>query len=102
MVGAGLLSLPWTMQQASLGPGVCAIVIMAVLNGASLVALAICCQATKTYSYKMIGELCFGRWAGLIIQTVVGLYAFGSCITYAVLVGSRPPPLSCSHPRSVQ
>jgi amino acid permease len=87
MIGAGLLSLPWTMEQASLGPGIAAMVIMAFLNGASLMLLALSCHLTNLFSYNAIGAYCFGPQIGRFMQAVVGLYAFGSCVTYAVLVG---------------
>ena len=87
MIGAGLLSLPWTMEQASLVGGVGALVFMAIFNSVSLYFLAKCCELTGAYSYKGIGEVCFGRRAGLFIQAIVGLYTLGSCVTYAVLAG---------------
>jgi hypothetical protein len=40
MVGAGLLSLPWALAQLSWGVGIVALVMIAVLNAASLLIIA--------------------------------------------------------------
>lgn len=87
MVGAGLLSLPWALGQASVGAGIIAMLVMALLNGISLIVIARCCELCGKFSYMECGKACFGPWAGIAIQVVVGLYAFGSCVSYAILVG---------------
>lgn len=85
IVGAGLLSLPWCMKEATLMTGIIAAVIIAVLNAYSFVMLAWCCEYSGSFSYKKMGQEAFGTTWGVIIQVFVLCYTFGSCVSYVVL-----------------
>lgn len=91
MIGAGFLSLPWTFREATMIPSIVTLLLMGLLNAVSAYALARMCELTGTFTYKAIGELVLGKFAGNIIQALVGCYALGSCITYAVLTGDLVP-----------
>ena len=91
MIGAGLLSLPYTLRQAAWAPGIAALIVMAVLNGLSLIVIAQCCVLANSYSYLEIGEATFGRYAAVAIQVTVILYTLGSCVSYVVLIGDFLP-----------
>ena len=61
IVGAGLLSMPWTIKEGSLVVGLICMALVCFLNIMSLYFLAVCCELTGKFTYKGIAELVFGR-----------------------------------------
>ena len=49
--------------------------------------LARCCEIAGAYTYKEVGKRALGPWAGVVAQTIVAGYTFGSCVSYIVLIG---------------
>ncbi|KAA0164728.1 hypothetical protein FNF31_02265 [Cafeteria roenbergensis] len=87
VVGAGMLSLPWCLMQASLIPGLTLMVGISALAALSVV--VICASADLAggvYTFKELGARAVGPGFGVFLQVVVALYTLGSCISYAVLL----------------
>lgn len=69
----------------------CTVVLLAAY---AFILLAKCCEQTRVYSYKELGVRAFGVDAGSLIQWVVLLYTFGSCVGYVVLIGESLSPFT--------
>lgn len=91
IIGAGLLSLPWCFKEATVAPGVVALLFTGLLNCMSVLVLARCCDLAGDFSFFGIAAAALGKRAALVVQATVGLYAAGSCITYVVLIGDLIP-----------
>jgi solute carrier family 38 (sodium-coupled neutral amino acid transporter), member 2 len=87
VVGAGLLSLPWCLKEASLVPG---LVLMILIAGLAALSVLVICAASDlaggVSTFKELGEKAAGKGFGVFIQVVVALYTLGSCISYCVLL----------------
>ena len=95
LVGAGLLSLPYTLKRAGLATGVAAMVVMCCLNASSLLLIARCAELSGKYSYKDISKAALGGTAATLITGVMALYTLGSCVSFVVLIGDFVPSLVC-------
>ena len=95
LVGAGLLSLPYTLKRAGLVTGVCAMMLMCILNALSLLVIARCCDMSGAYTYLEVGRVALGRRAATAITVVMVLYTLGSCVAFTVLLGDFLPALMC-------
>eukprot|EP01138_Halocafeteria_seosinensis_P012075 gb/GECG01012341.1/.p1 GENE.gb/GECG01012341.1/~~gb/GECG01012341.1/.p1 ORF type:complete len:685 (+),score=79.80 gb/GECG01012341.1/:1-2055(+) len=91
VVGAGLLSLPWTYCEASIVTGTFAMLLTAVLNWGAAYMIAASAESLQVFTYRELGEQTLGLVWGRIAQAVMGLYTFGSCVTYLVLLGDFIP-----------
>jgi sodium-coupled neutral amino acid transporter 11 len=96
LVGAGLLSLPYTLKRAGLVTGVVALTTMCALNGVSALVIARCCDLAGQYSYLAVGRASLGPAAGTAISGVMALYTMGSCVSFLVLLGDFLPALVCA------
>lgn len=95
LVGAGLLSLPYTLKRAGLVTGVAAMTTMCVLNAFSVLLIARCCDLSKKYSYLDVGRSALGPAAGVVITAIMAVYTLGSCVSFTVLLGDFLPALVC-------
>ena len=91
VVGAGIVSLPWTLLMMSTGVGVGALVVCAALAASASIVLAECADLAGTFNYRAMTVKAFGSRAGTWVQAVMGLYTLGSCVSYVVLVGDFVP-----------
>jgi amino acid permease len=92
-VGAGLLSLPFCIATAGLAPGALALLLTGVLNCASAVLIARCCQLSGAASYMELVGAAFGRAAQARVALLLALYTLGSCASYVVVLGDQLPSL---------
>lgn len=93
LVGAGLLSLPYTMLRAGLVPGIVAMVVMTLLCGFSAILIARCCEMAGQFTYKGIAVAALGPRAATAVTATLVLYTLGSCVAFSVLVGDFLPDL---------
>jgi amino acid permease len=93
VIGAGLLSLPYTFKRASLVPGASAMAVTGVLNCASMLLLGKCAALTGATSYRDLSEIAFGSQAATVLAAIMALYTLGSCISYIILLGDALPEL---------
>jgi solute carrier family 38 (sodium-coupled neutral amino acid transporter), member 11 len=97
IVGAGLLSLPATLKQAGLVPGIFLQLLVCALNTASMLCIAHSCELSNRFTYKEQGEFALGKVASLLITIVMALYTLGSLISFTVLIGDNLPALVCEN-----
>ena len=95
LVGAGLLSLPYTLQRAGLVTGCVVMCLMACLNASSLLLIARCCELSGKYTYKDVGSAALGSAAATCISAIMAVYTLGSCVSFVVLIGDFLPALVC-------
>lgn len=95
LVGAGLLSLPATLMQAGLVPGLVMQLLMCALNTASMLCIAQSCDLSGKFTFKEHGVFALGKAAGVAITAVMALYTLGSLISFVVLIGDNLPALVC-------
>ena len=95
LVGAGLLSLPYTLKRAGLVTGIVAMTGMCVVNACSVLLIARCCDLAQRYSYLDVGRAALGPVAGAAITAVMAVYTLGSCVSFTVLLGDFLPALVC-------
>ena len=88
VIGAGLFSMPWCLEQSTVVTGVLIFVLITVLNVFSFMLLAKCCTMAGCYSYLEIGERALGPRFGIAAQLTAMLYACGSLISYVVLANN--------------
>lgn len=62
-------------------------IITAILNWGAAFMIATSAEILQVFTYREIGEQTLGIWWGKISQAIMGLYTFGSCVTYLVLLG---------------
>ena len=87
ILGAGLFSMPWCLAQATAVSGTILLILCAVLNTISFVILCRCTEISGEYSYLKMGRVALGARFGVVVQSVVALYAVGSTISFVVLTG---------------
>jgi amino acid permease len=87
ILGAGLFSMPWCLSQATAVSGALLLVLCACLNTISFVILCRCTELSGEYSYLKMGRVALGGRFGILVQSVVALYAVGSTISFVVLTG---------------
>ena len=93
IVGAGMLSLPFTISAAGLLPGTLALLVTGILNCVSALLLAYSCEMSGATSYMDLVGLVFGaRWK-YYISILLAVYTFGSCASYIVVLGDQLPSL---------
>jgi amino acid permease len=95
LVGAGLLSLPATLMQAGLVPGIFLQLLMCALNTTSMLCIAQSCDLSKRFTFKEHGVFALGKPAAVAITTVMALYTLGSLVSFVVLIGDNLPALIC-------
>jgi amino acid permease len=89
LVGAGLLSLPFTFKRAGIVPGAVSMCLMAGLNAFSMMIIARCCELSGVFTYKGIGEKALGGVSAKVITAIMALYTLGSCVSFVVLLVSN-------------
>jgi amino acid permease len=91
IVGGGVLAIPAALREASVIPGVCLVLLMAVISVYSMVLLTLCCEKTKRFTYKDLLTLSFNERAGRLFEVVLFCYTFGITVGYARIVADSMP-----------
>ena len=88
IIGAGLFSMPWCLEQSTVLTGILIFFLISLLNVFSFMLLAKCCTMAGCYSYLEIGEHALGPKFGIAAQLTAMLYACGSLVSYVVLANN--------------
>ena len=97
LVGAGLLSLPFSILRAGLVTGVTAMCAMCLLNAGSILIIARCCELSGKFTYNDIGRAALGNTTARLITAIMAVYTLGSCVSFVVLIGDFLPSLVCEN-----
>ena len=93
IVGAGLLSLPYTVASAGLVSGVLALLLTGALNCLSALLLARSCEMSGAGSYMELVGSVLGGAAKSRVAVLLAVYTLGSCASYVVVLGDQLPSL---------
>ncbi|KAJ2721045.1 hypothetical protein GGI07_004235 [Coemansia sp. Benny D115] len=103
IVGAGVIGLPYAMQQTGVLVGVVLIVALAMAVDWTLQVLAVNSKLSGRQSYQELVEHCFGRWGLLANSLFQGAMAGGGMASFIVIVGDTlPHVLSALFPSAAQ
>ena len=91
-VGAGVLSLPFAFKCAGWLGGILILFAVALIESFTLYILSRWAEATGAKSYGELVHRSLGPLAAAILNIVVFLYLFGSCVAYLIIIGD------CIHP----
>ncbi|KAJ1900156.1 hypothetical protein LPJ66_001649 [Kickxella alabastrina] len=91
IVGAGVIGLPYAMQQTGLLLGVVMILVLAWLVDWTLRILALNAKMSGRQSYQDLVDYCFGRWGLLANSFFQGAMAGGGMASFIVIVGDTLP-----------
>ncbi len=94
VLAASVVSLPWTLQEASVIPGLFLLILSCYACAYSFILLAKCTLLTSTETYVGIAEKLYSKGVGTLVQVVMMLYTFGSCISFLVLLGDFCPAIA--------
>lgn len=85
-IGAGLLSLPFTVQRAGLLSGAIALAFTGSLNLCGALLLARCAHLSGAATFRGILDASLGARVGYFFSGVLSVYTLGSCASYVVVV----------------
>ncbi len=86
-LGAGALSLPFAIKQASLVPGLLLLALGAAATLFSIQLLIRARDATGARSYEDLTVAVMGQRVGLVMEVCVIVFCFGCAIAYIIAVG---------------
>ncbi|ETV96321.1 hypothetical protein H310_10483 [Aphanomyces invadans] len=84
IVGAGVLALPYALEQVGLVMGVVFLVVGGLLAYFSLYLLVVCSDLTKAMSYMHLASFTSGPRLSMFVQSVISLNLFGTSVGYLV------------------
>jgi amino acid permease len=85
LVGAGLLTLPYCLKNASIMVGIVLLFVVGALSAASFTLLAALCDATGQFTFRGLCEVTLGKKSAVVIQSVIAVYTTVSCLSYLIL-----------------
>lgn len=91
MIGGGILSLPFAMEECGLVLGIALIIGVALMTDLAAWMLLYASDATRENSYAGVAEALYGRWLGVVVDITVFLNNLGSCMGYVVIIGDLLP-----------
>eukprot|EP01051_Picozoa_sp_SAG22_P011918 SAG22_NODE_1189_length_5206_cov_14.857451_5_plen_459_part_00 len=89
VIGTGILALPVAYSRLGIGLGTVTIVLCAAVVFVSLVAFGQVVTEVGGVSYGNTIELALGPRCGAAISVVVGLFCYGICIVYSVVISTN-------------
>lgn len=93
IVGCGIVGIPFAVRESGLVAGVVLVVLSAVLTEKSLRILLDAARYIQVPSYEMLCEATFGRTGFLLVSIAMFVLAYGSMISYLIVVKDTLPPL---------
>ncbi|KAI3660257.1 hypothetical protein MP638_005120 [Amoeboaphelidium occidentale] len=91
IVGAGIIGLPYALNQAGLGFGILIMTSLAFLVDWTVRLLVRTSKLAGVSTYQDLVEFCFGRKGLIAISVFQFLFAFGAMCAYSVIVGDTVP-----------
>ena len=90
-IGAGVLSLPYTVSKSGLILGGANLVIGALISYTSMRLLTWACWRTKCWNYSKLISDTFGPIHGHILSWVIMIWTLGSTVPYNIIMTSTIP-----------
>eukprot|EP00968_Pinguiococcus_pyrenoidosus_P012426 scaffold1088_cov247-Pinguiococcus_pyrenoidosus.AAC.17 len=102
VVGAGIIGMPWAVEQSGIVGGIFFISLIAWITDLTLRMIIACGDRMKTLDYDATVEAIFGRRARLFCTATMGFFAYGAMVTYAVIIGDTVGTIAYEEPTQGQ
>lgn len=86
-LGAGILSLPYSMQQAGYLGGMFLLLMSAWSTRASIDILTHASDSYQIYTYEGVVEKCLGRFTRTVVEWSILVFCVGCAVAYCIAVG---------------
>ena len=86
IVGAGIVGLPFAVQQAGFVAGIILVIVCAILTEKSLRLLIETAKHAHVPTYEMVSEAAFGRFGFLFVAANMFVMAYGAMLSYLMIV----------------
>ena len=93
IVGAGIVGIPYAMQQTGLVSGIFMILLVTLMTEKSLRLLIETAKYIDVPSYEMLFEACFGKFGFLFLSFSMFIMSYGGMISYLMIVRDTLPVL---------
>ncbi|CDO92757.1 unnamed protein product [Kluyveromyces dobzhanskii CBS 2104] len=91
ILGSGVIGQPYAMKNCGLIGGFIATVFMSFLVDWTIRLIVVNLKLTGKSTYQASVEAAMGKWGGLLILIFNGLFAFGGCIGFCIIIGDSIP-----------
>ncbi|SCV03104.1 LANO_0G02168g1_1 [Lachancea nothofagi CBS 11611] len=91
ILGAGVIGQPFAVKNCGLMGGVLAIVLLSVLVDWTIRLIVVNMKISGKTSYQDTVEFAMGKKGKLLILLTNGLFAFGGCIGFCIIIGDTLP-----------
>lgn len=99
ILGVGVLTTAWAFKQTSIISGLLLFTFFCVCNLFSFCMIARCCDGCASFSYLEIGRSILGPKSGVLLQSIILVHAFFSCVSYIIFLGDLlPEAISSAYP----
>jgi len=86
IVGAGIVGLPFAIQESGLVPGIVLTILCALLTEKSLRLLIETAKHSDVPSYETLAEAAYGKFGFLFVTVSMFVMAYGAMLTYLMIV----------------
>lgn len=91
ILGAGIIGQPFAIKNCGLLGGVFAIILLSFLVDWTIRLIVVNLKLTGKTTYQDTVEFALGRWGKILILLANGLFAFGGCIGFCIIIGDTIP-----------
>lgn len=91
IIGAGIIGQAYALKQAGLLAGVALLVGLSFVIDWTLRLMVTNAKLSGTSTYQGTVKYCFGRTGMLLISISQGVFAFGGCLAFCVIIGDTIP-----------
>ncbi|AET37341.1 Avt2p Ecym_1084 [Eremothecium cymbalariae DBVPG len=91
ILGAGVIGQPFAIKNCGLIGGVCLIVLLTIIVDWTIRLIVINLKLTGKTTYQDSVEFAMGTKGKLLILFVNGLFAFGGCVGFCIIIGDSIP-----------
>jgi len=86
IVGAGIVGIPYAIQESGLIPGIFLVLFSALVTEKSLRLLIETAKHSNTPSYETLAEACYGKFGFLFISLNMFIMAYGALLSYLMII----------------
>ncbi|QEU60232.1 Avt2 [Kluyveromyces lactis] len=91
ILGSGVIGQPFAMKNCGIIGGLFATILMSILVDWTIRLIVINLKLTGKSTYQASVEAAMGKWGGLLILVSNGLFAFGGCVGFCIIIGDSIP-----------
>lgn len=91
ILGSGVIGQPFAMKNCGIIGGLIATLFMSYLVDWTIRLTIVNLKLTGRTTYQSSVEAAMGKWGGVVILITNGLFAFGGCIGFCIIIGDSIP-----------